>query len=97
LGGSDGGSILCCCHCWQLGVPASWQGQWETWEIIDGLCEICVGNITGHMKTRKHKSAEKASASISKVSSYFNTTVPEDDDSNMCSCRRCTDISSCES
>jgi hypothetical protein len=32
------------------------------------------------METRKHKSAEEASASISKVKSYFNTTVPEDDD-----------------
>ena len=32
------------------------------------------------MKTRKHKSAEEASASISKLKSYFNTTVPEDDD-----------------
>jgi hypothetical protein len=32
------------------------------------------------MKTRKHKSAEEASASVFKVKSYFNTTVPEDDD-----------------
>jgi hypothetical protein len=32
------------------------------------------------MKTRKHKSAEEASASVSKGESYFNTTVPEDDD-----------------
>jgi hypothetical protein len=32
------------------------------------------------MKTGKHKSAEEASASTSKVNSYFNTTVPKDDD-----------------
>jgi hypothetical protein len=32
------------------------------------------------MKTRKHKSAEEASASVSKVNSYFNTTVPKVDD-----------------
>jgi len=37
-------------------------------------------DITDHMTTRGHKSAEEASASTSKDSSYFKMTVPEDND-----------------
>ena len=37
-------------------------------------------DITDHVTTRRHKSAEEASASILKASSYFKTTVPKDSD-----------------
>ena len=37
-------------------------------------------DITDHMTTRSHKSAEEASASTLKASSYFKTIVPEDND-----------------
>jgi hypothetical protein len=37
-------------------------------------------DVTDHMKTRRHKSVEEASASTSNVSSYFKTAVPEDND-----------------
>jgi hypothetical protein len=51
-------------------------------------------DITDHMTTRRHKSAEEASASTSKDSSYFKMTVPKDIDSTraaaegafMCHC-----------
>jgi hypothetical protein len=37
-------------------------------------------DVTDHMTTRRHKSAEEASASTSKDSSYFNTLRTGDGD-----------------
>jgi len=37
-------------------------------------------DITDHVTTRRHKSAEEASASTLRDSSHFKMTVPEDND-----------------